>query len=59
MEMFVGSSEAPQLGSFYCSFHNVTSELLPFWILAAWKSTPHRPLNLIPPPGSLLGQETK
>ena len=56
MEMFVGSSEAPQLGTFYCSSHDVTNELLPFWILASWKSTPHRPLTLYHPQAVYLGK---
>lgn len=57
--MFVGSSQDPQLGTFHYNSHHVVNELLHFWLLVFWKSTPHRPLYLVTIRGSPLGQESK
>lgn len=48
MGTLVGSSEAPQLSTFHCNSHDVANDLLPFWLLVSWKTTPYRPISLPP-----------
>lgn len=58
LRTFVGSLEAPRLSTLDCNSHDVANDLLPFWLLVFWKTTPYRPSSL-PPPDSPFEEESE